>query len=437
MKVLSLTHSHLDAEGLSPVSCERADSIVGIWGDVLGWEVDVVHTKDTKWRGQWPGGKGLKVRVLVEQAPEELMNTTAELFTEAIKRLIGQKKFFQVLDLLQSRLFKRIRFMLVSNGYMWPDLLRKAQRWGQLLASSKQIGSRKYDFLFVCVGYGDEYLLQTGLTLSQKLGLPMVVDFRDLWSDHHKEGRFTEKQKKIIRGYERELMATTVLASVPQNHMVPLLKNWYPGPVLLVTHSAYVEPTWQDGAVVTDEFRMLYAGKLYPGSIGLHMLLELIQLLAKVKFDKPFKCHFFVDETDTLLLEAERYGVSDYIVANGWITPSELWKNIRSAHILALPDYGVSVDHPIVPTKTFQYALSGQKILCLLKYPNEDMEKFLKEHDAGVVYLNVDDAAKWVIEKAADPNLYLSLPPLKNVPQREGMATMLGSEIAKVLTKNR
>ena len=433
MKVLALTHAHLNPEGLSPVSCERADSIVAAWGERLNWDIDVVYTNGTKWHGIWPEGAGLKVNIIRQDAPDDLKMGTSHLFSKTLQTLVGKKQFASAASLVNKRITKRIRSVFAEEGFALPHEVMLAERWGVYLSLAKDINSKHYDFIFVCVGHGDEYLLQTALTLSRELRIPMIVDFRDLWSEHHVPGRFTDKQRKQLHRIEKRLLVNTVLISVPQKHMATLLKKWATAPVYLLSHSAYADKSWEDGHVITDEFTMQYAGKLYPGGPGMRMLLELIKKLSEAQLYKPVKCHFFVDDIETLLRLAKAHGVESNISINGWVSPSVLWKNMRSAHLLIIPDAGVAENFPLLPTKTFQYAHSGRQILGLSPYKNLEMQEFLTHFNAGTFCTNVDDAVKWITQLSFEKGQYESLPPLRKVAMRTDVAVEYGTEIEKLL----
>jgi hypothetical protein len=437
MKVLALTHAHLKTGGLSPVSCERADSVVSAWSDRLDWDIDVVHTQGTKWPGIWPEGKGLKINILREQTPAGLMMNPSPLFAGALKTAIKQRKFATAASMIVNRLTKRARRSLSAKGFVLPYEMAIAKKWGRILTAKKEINSKKYNFIFVSVGYGDEYLLQTALTISQTLNVPMIVDFRDLWSEHHEPERFTDKQRQEIRKYERKLLATTILISVPQNDMVTMLKKWVSAPVYLLQHSAYVGKDWEDGHVIKDVFTMLYAGKLYAAGPGIKMLLELIQNLARVPLSKPFKCHFFVDDTEALKKFAIAYGITDHVVVNEWAVPSQLWKNLRSAHLLVITDLGVAKDFSHLPTKLFQFAYTGKQILCLLQHETIEMQQFLDHFNAGIACTNTNAAVTWVEQIVKEKNQYESLPPRRNIALREDVAEAFGVQILKLFDNKR
>lgn len=433
MKVLALTHTHLNQEGLSPVSCERADSIVSAWAEKLHWDIDVIHTKGTKWRGIWPEGKGLKVNILQPDAPAPLKMGKTELFSKTLQNFINAKQFARAAALIYKRISKKIRTVFAEKGVALPSEILLAEKWGNYLSQDTNIRNKQYDFVFVCVGHGDEYLLQTAVTLSRKLHIPMIVDFRDLWSEHHVPGRFTAKQRAQIHRIEKKLLINTLLISVPQKHMALLLRKWVATPVYLLSHSAYVDKDWEDGKMISNEFTMLYAGKLYADGPGLGMLIELIKKLSKAPLYKPVKCHFFVDDTERLQNLATAYGIENCISINNWVSPSELWKNMRSAHLLVIPDAGVAEDFPLLPTKTFQYAHTGRQILSLSPHKNEEMDEFLDQWKAGKLCNTVDDAVKWLTQLSFDKNLYEIMPPLRNVAMRGDVAVEYGKEIEKTL----
>ena len=433
MKVLALTHAHLNKRGLSPVSCERADSITGTWAEKLHWDVDVVHTKDTKWAGIWPDGKGLKINIISADPPIGLMQTPPQLFAAAIRELIAKRNFSGLFSLIYKRIAKRLRHRLATNGWAWSSELVDAKKWGNYLAKLPAIEAKRYDFLFVCVGYSDEYLLQTALTICEQFKIPMAVDFRDLWSDHHDPNRFSTRQKQLILVQEKRLLKKTVLISVPQKHMMVLLNKWVQCPVCHVPHSAYMDPAWEDGQSTSAEFRMLYAGKLYAGGPGLKMLMELLKKLAGTKTSIPVRCVFYVDDTKSLKELAAQYGITNIISVNEWIAPSELWKELRSAHLLVIPDSGVAENYPLMPTKTFQYAFTGRQLLCLLEFRNDEIESFLNQQNAGIACYDADSGYQWILNLMKDNKQYNELPPIRNLPTRDIIAANFGREIEKII----
>jgi hypothetical protein len=435
MNVLALTHAHLMSGGLSPVSCERADSITGAWGARFGWKVDVVYTSGTAWRGIWPGGKGLTINILEVAAPKELMLEEAKSFSVQIKSLLAQKQFLKTIPLVAGRVAHRLRTAMANKGWVRTRELVHGARWAHVLATDTRIREQKYDFLFACVGYGDEYLLQTALTLSAAKKIPMIVDFRDLWSDHHDPDRFNEQQRNIIRSIEKRLLSRAILISVPHRHMAFLLGKWTKTPVHLLSHSAYVGADWKDGHITADEFRMVYAGKVYATGPGMWMLMELLKKLSVAKFYKPMTCHFYVDDVDGLKAMAETYGVSSIITVNGWVSPQALWGSLRSAHVLLLPDAGVAENYPLLPTKIFQYAYTGRQILCIEKFTNHEIGEFLQLHSAGLATTNIDEAAVWLTRLSEESSQYLTLPPLRNIRLREDQAVIFGQEIEKTIAK--
>ena len=151
MKVLALTHAHLHPDGLSPVSCERADSIVGAWAERLNWDVDVVYTSGTKWRGIWPEGQGLKVNISIQDAPQELRMGAADLFSTTLQTLINKRQFASAASLVNKRVGKRLRKLISKAGFALPHDLMIAKKWGLFLSRADDIKSQRFDFVFVCV----------------------------------------------------------------------------------------------------------------------------------------------------------------------------------------------------------------------------------------------------------------------------------------------
>lgn len=431
MKVLALTHAHLSPEGLSPVSCERADSITGTWAGMPGWEVDVVHTSGTQWRGIWPGGKGLPIHIIHAEPHPSLMMGSAQLFSAELKALVAKKKLASVTALAGKRIVYRVRGKLANEGMAMPHAMVLGRKWGKQLAGMPAIAGKKFDFIFVCAGYGDEYLLETAFALSKSLHTPIIADLRDLWSDHHEPGRFTEKQRKHIRRHEQRIFEQALMLSVPQHAMATALEKWLKVPVHLASHSAHVDPIWPDGKVVSDEYRILYAGKLYAGSPGLKMLLELLQQLVKEETAKPVKGIFYVDDTAKLKQLAAQYDITDHVSINDWISPGVLWSETRSAHLLVTFDTGLTM--PLIMTKTFQYAHSGRPILALYTHHSPPYEQFFEGTGSGYVYYGVPLAVSRVRDLIKNKEQYEVMPPLKKVLTRDEIARAYGHKIEELM----
>ena len=433
MKVLAITHAHLKTEGLSPVSCERADSIVGAWGEKLGWDIDVIHAAGTRWAGIWPEGKDLEIRIVTVAPPYALMMDPEELFSTAFKSRLRKKHFRGLPSLLLKRITKRLRTTLANKGMAHPAEISKAEQWGRYLSNLMEISEKRYDFIFACVGHGDEYLLQTALTLSKKIRTPIIVDFRDLWSDHHEPYRFTEKQRDMIRKQEMRLLGNTILVSVPQKPMAEQFQKYLKIPVHITPHSAHVNSSWPDGHIVSDEFRMLYAGKIYAHSPALIMLLDMLQKLSREKTAKPVKCHFYIDDEAALRKLLVGMEIDNIVVIHGWVSPADIWKEMRSAHLLLLFGSDLYKNMSLIMTKAYQYALTGRPILAISTYTNTGYIDFFKTYNAGSLCQSVEEAVAYVKKLAEDDQQYQIMPNFRKVPTREEIAIEFGHYIENLL----
>lgn len=432
MKVLALTHAHLIKDGLSPVSCERADSVAFSWVTQLKWEVDIVYTSGTQWRGIWPNGKGVSAGILEILPPPGCLLDVQPLFFNELKAHLKKGKPGSALKLMSNRLQLRLRSFL-SERYVIDRAMEKAAKWGKYIGTKSDVRDRKYDLIFLTVGYGDEYLLQTAYTLSVLLNIPFVVDFRDLWSDHHEQRRFSPAQKKHIKSLEKKFLERALLISAPGTHMLELL-HWTKKEYFHLPHCAFKEDKWADGVPNTDIFTCLYAGKLYKSSEGLQMLLSVIKEIGSKKMYRPFKCLFYIDDIDALSLMVKQKGIEDFVEIYGWVSPEVLWQKLRSAHVLVTYDSCLPDNYPILPTKTVQYAYSGRKILSLKQYPDGAIESFLSSYNAGVICYNTIDAATWLADYSFNKELYTEMPELRaDVPERISFAKKYGEKIEEIL----
>lgn len=391
----------------------------------------MIHTAGTQWRGIWPEGKGLPINIIHAAPHPSLMMGAGQLFSTELKSLVAKKKLAAITTLASKRIAYRLRGTLSNEGMAMPHAMVLGRKWGRQLAALPTLTNKKYDFIFVCAGYGDEYLLETAFALSKSLHTPIIADLRDLWSDHHEPGRFTDKQRKHIRRHEQRIFERALMLSVPQHAMATALEKWLNVPVHLASHSAHVDSTWPDGKVISEEYRILYAGKLYAGSPGLKMLMELLQKLVKEQTAKPVKGIFYVDDTAKLKQLAEQYGIADHVSINEWISPGALWSETRSAHLLITFDTGLTM--PLIMTKTFQYAHSGRPILALYIHHSPPYEAFFEETGAGYVYYSASLAATRVKDLIKNKEQYEVMPPLKKVLTRDEIARAYGKRIEELM----
>lgn len=422
MKVLALTHAHLDKAGLSPVSCERADGFVYTWIMRCKWAVDIVYTKDTKWGGPWGNGIGLNANVITV-SPGSLMISEGS-FKYRIKSCFKEFRIGELMQMFGERVYAQLCFYfpLPKVSFL------KARFWASTI--SKCLVD-KYDFIFVSSGRGDEYLLETGFRLSKKLSIPLVIDFRDLFSAHHDAQRFTIKQRIQFKKYERKIFERTVLISTPQLQDVDLLSTYAGTSVIQVSHSYYIRPEWNNDVQEPNEFCITYTGKLYASSPGYRLFLDFVRAI-NLRFKRVF-FQIFTDQPEAIQKDVNTKNLKNVVISS-WKTPQEIWRHLRQARVVLIYNSSVGEGRSLLPTKAFISAATGNKILFLYSYFDQAVENFVQEYNCGIQVQSVDNAVKWFERNYVDTTMELKkLNEL--IPERLMVSYQFGLSIEKKLTE--
>lgn len=412
MRVLFLTHAHLKKDGLSPVSCERADGFAYIWKKELEWDLDIVHTLGTKWYGPWGGGETLGCRI-IEIDPNRLLfeqRKFVNLFSEKVKKL----DFYGILITAIERLYTHLSIRL-----QWLSLdFVKARLWGGKIHEA--LGDKKYDFIFLSVGNGDEYLMEAGFVISKKLNTPLVIDFRDLYAYHHAGADLPDDRVQKRKKYELKIFKQAILISTPQSQDVEILNTYSSVKVLHVSHCYYVDPTWKVEMRKNPTFTITYIGKLYSNGEGYPLFLKFVAAVQS-QYGSQMRVKVFTNEPEKLEADLTRMNLMDSVDVFGWQPLNLIWAELLRSDMILIYNQKISGGRSLLPTKSFISAASGAPLLFLYSYFDTAVSDFLLKYKCGVQTESVDEAMVeldriWASRKDKSTNsLNLSIPTRKEV----------------------
>lgn len=383
MRALFLTHAHLQKNGLSPVSCERADGFAYIWAKELGWDLDIVHSLGTDWVGPWKEGKGLNSQIIIIN-PNRLLfegERVVNLFLKKVRSL----DFYGVLITIIERLYIHLSIRL---NWLSLDFV-KARFWGKKIY--KILSDRKYDFIFLSVGNGDEYLMETGFVISKRSNTPLIIDFRDLYAHHHAGSDLPVRRILKKKEYELKIFERTILLSTPQFQDVEIMKTYAGVKVLHVSHCYHVDPTWKVDRQMNSIFTITYTGKLYPNGEGYGLFLKFV---AAVQFKYGFQARIkvFTNEPEQLELDLKRNNLIDCVEVYGWQPLDVIWGELVRSDVILIYNSKIIKGRNLLPTKSFISAASGSPILFLYSYLDLAVSDFLLKYKCGIQTHSVEDA---------------------------------------------
>jgi len=233
-----------------------------------------------------------------------------------------------------------------------------------------------------------------GYLVRRITGLPLVVDFRDPWSQNHgfrtqqpfpSLRRLSEVIERAVHRRADIITAATVLVSEGFRHKYgqEVGDKYYP-----ILNGYDPEDFNVDDSCAYDKFTMVYGGGFY-GPRNWSVFLEGLKrfLDSKPSARKQTQLLFIGRGLGTF---ARSWELDDVVVDKGYLPQRDVYRHMMQADLLLLilwPDPDGAV---VVPTKSYEYLATGRPILALV--PEGEVAGYIREHNAGKVFTQPDPA---------------------------------------------
>lgn len=238
-------------------------------------------------------------------------------------------------------------------------------------------------------------------SLSKKLGVPWVAEFRDLWTDHPYYDR-----KGLLARFERWLERRTLNTA---SGIVTVTEGWaaqlrdeYRQPVICAMNG-YDPNDFSDVPVPppTDgPLTLVYGGGLYNGKRDPTPLFKAIKSLGWTKDDVLIR--FFVGTPAEIEELAREHGISDCVTVEKMISRAELLKIQQESDILLLLRWDDPGEDHVLAGKLFEYAGCRRPILSVGRTVGEAAE-IIRAYRLGAIGTDPDNIAghlkRWQDEK--------------------------------------
>jgi glycosyltransferase involved in cell wall biosynthesis len=267
----------------------------------------------------------------------------------------------------------------------WAGLLRSMKRkiarlaflpdwqitWypGAMKAGRELLAREKFDA--VLATYGPATNLLVGSRLAKFSGLPLVLDFRDLWADNPLPSFPTPLHQYACRRMERKFVAQADRVVAVSEAMIAKLASTYdlPGDKIACVTNGF-DPN--DAARVYDDrpsdrparpFRLTFTGSVY-GNIHFGTLFEVVADLAREGKISPqtFRLVFVGNMT---LDEPRRLGVADFVELHPPVPHEQVFDFFARSDALLLNEMIGYHARYSFGSKLFDYLLAGKPILGL------------------------------------------------------------------------
>lgn len=283
--------------------------------------------------------------------------------------------------------FKRFLRDTQRQIFNFPDGQIGWLRYG-IKAGLDIIRNEKIDMIFSSSGPAIAHLI--AYNLQKQTNLPWIADFRDLWTQNPYFKRifplsFFEKRLEI-KIIKRARALITVSPGLAKK-----LKSLHGREVYVITNG-FDEDFYKAIVPSSELFTITYTGRLYEGKQTPAPLFEsLSYLFSKNKIDRnQVRMNFFGPESSFLPNLIKKYHLEDIVKIYGKVSLEKSIKNQKEATILLLLGWMDPKEKGIYTGKLFEY-LGAQRPILAIGRKGTDVEKLLKETNAGLVARNIEE----------------------------------------------
>lgn len=257
-------------------------------------------------------------------------------------------------------------------------------------------------FTTLLVGYG----------LSRLYRLPLVVEFRDRWSDDPYYPP-PDWRLRIDRFAERIIVRRAIALTTVSEPWAEAYREKYGKPVAVIYNGfdeAVARHASSPGHRGEDILRIVYTGGIYPGRRDPSPLFAALQELDDQR--AQIRVEFFGTNPAHIWPLAEHYGVGDCVTVHAAVDHDRAIHEQRHADVLLLMQWNDPKEQGNVPGKFFEY-LGALRPILILGLEDGVPATFVRKLDAGVYCRDtgaiIDALRNWLQEKRRDGEI-ASLP---------------------------
>jgi glycosyltransferase involved in cell wall biosynthesis len=362
----------------------RVTSCVRTWNTAkylarLGWQVTVVTPNPSVWRNV-----------------DNFEELSIQLEKEGIQRILTEHWWR----------FLEPEFLTCRNRdltWVLGGACRKLARWrrfdttvGWSKPAERACASLTPDDVDVILATGAPFSsFRLAKLLSDKLGRPYVLDYRDPWTGN--PHALSRPRPKTIR-QETKLLAKCAAATVVSPSWAEEIdRRFAVGPKLHVITNGYdPEELANVKPQVFGHFAIVYTGMIfYPPKRVITPVMAALKKIkeAKNRNGREWYFHYYGGEENHVREEARKFGVLDRVVLHGNVSRAEALSAVRGANVavvITTVDEKVAVeDRGIVPGKIFE-AIGLEAATLLIAPPTSDAAKILRPTGRAGIYAGTD-----------------------------------------------
>jgi glycosyltransferase involved in cell wall biosynthesis len=228
--------------------------------------------------------------------------------------------------------------------------------------------------------------------LSQKLGRPYVLDYRDLWTGNpHSYPSQRERHARV----EKQLLDGCSAVSVVSPSMARYLEDRFgvAGKVNVIPNG-YAPSDFADVAPASfGHFAIVYTGTFYPPKRDAEPLMRALSRLAEIGPARPWRFHYYGEQADHVREAARRQGVEQHVELHGVVPRRQCLAAVRGAGaavvIASVEGTADLADRGIVTGKIFE-PIGLQTPALVIAPPQSDLETVVQTAGRGAVFTGSD-----------------------------------------------
>lgn len=338
---------------LSTTACVRTWNMAKYLGR-LGWDITVVTPHPSIWR--------------TVDSPEE---TDILLNRQGIRRILTGHQWRCLIPQYQN---------CNNEGPSWliGGVCRRISRRlgidraiGWIKPAERACAALSPQDVDVILASGEPFIaFRLAKRLSEKLGCPYVLDYRDPWtgnphSAHLPQPTAIQEEAKLLK----DCAAVTI---VSHSWGLGLDSRFGLGPKLHIITNGY-DPEQLENIKPHDfgQFAIVYTGNFYPPKRVITPVMAALKRLKETMNGKDgqWNFHYYGENENHILEEAKRFGVMERIVLHGQVPRSEVLSAVRGAGvavvITSVSEEATMGDRGIVTGKIFENIGLGIPILLI------------------------------------------------------------------------
>lgn len=239
--------------------------------------------------------------------------------------------------------------------------------------------------------------LVAGRRIAEAAGAPLIVDFRDLWTNNAQYG-LGPVRRLVDRVSESRILTCANAVTTVTGHLQQELSPRRKDGVVHLIHTGVDAAPWAAARRTPDGvLRFGHMGVWMGGRRTIRPLLDSIRRLADTgEVDTArIRIDMWGEIDDVLLRDTEATGLSAALTYHGRVPMEQLPAELSAVDVALVPTWPQDVWS--IPLKTFQYLAAGKTILFIDSTPESEMRRLVADLP-GIDYndtpAQLDDAVR-------------------------------------------